>query len=498
MRIDRVFRRFAFVAAVVLAVVGLAWGQATENAQTTEGAQTARIALVAAIEGAIGPGATRHVRNVIEEAEARDAEVLVLRIDTPGGLVDSTREIIAAILDSTVPVIGYVAPSGAHAASAGTYIIYATHVAAMAPGTNIGAATPVQMGGLPGRQPPGEDERGGERKNGAEEAEGGDGEPKTERQRSPEDTMTAKAVNDAVAFIRSLAEIHGRNADWAERAVREAVSVSSREALELGVVEIVANDVGALLEQADGREVSGGKVERALATKGLSVEHLEPDFMTRALSILSNPNVAFLLLMIGVYGLIFEFTQPGSVGPGVVGVICLVLALYALNQLPLDYAGLALVIAGIVFMIAEAFTPTFGILGIGGLAAFMIGASMLIDTDVPAYQISWWVIGGTAAASGGILILLVGYLWRVYRRPAMGGSSASRMVGTRAEVLDWSGDHGHVWAESERWTARGVSDLKQGEEVRVRSIDGLTLVIDRVADSAASVASDPRRPAEGG
>lgn len=310
--------------------------------------------------------------------------------------------------------------------------------------------------------------------------------------------MTAKAVNDAVAFIRSLAEIHGRNADWAERAVREAVSVSSREALELGVVEIVANDVGALLEQADGREVSGGKVERALATKGLSVEHLEPDFMTRALSILSNPNVAFLLLMIGVYGLIFEFTQPGSVGPGVVGVICLVLALYALNQLPLDYAGLALVIAGIVFMIAEAFTPTFGILGIGGLAAFMIGASMLIDTDVPAYQISWWVIGGTAAASGGILILLVGYLWRVYRRPAMGGSSASRMVGTRAEVLDWSGDHGHVWAESERWTARGVSDLKQGEEVRVRSIDGLTLVIDRVADSAASVASDPRRPAEGG
>jgi membrane-bound serine protease (ClpP class) len=384
------------------------------------------------------------------------------------------RKIIAAILASPVPVVGWVAPPGAHAASAGTYILYATHVAAMAPGTNLGAATPVQLGG--GGLPTGEDE---DRQGDAEDGEGGD-------DKVPKDAMEAKMVNDAVAFIRSLAELHDRNAEWAEKAVREGASLSAEQALKEGVIELMAGDAATLLDEIDGRTVTVGGAERTLATRGAVLEHLEPSFLTRTLSLLSDPNVAFLLLMIGVYGLIFEFSNPGSIGPGVVGAICLLLGLYALHQLPLDYAGLALLLLGIAFMVAEAVTPSFGVLGVGGLVAFIVGAAMLIDTDLPAYQLSWWAIAGAAAVSALLLILLLGYLWRTYR--GRGRADGTGLIGAPATVLDWSAaagtqGEGHVWVHGERWAARGDPGLAPGEAVRVQALEGLTLVVGH-ADAA--------------
>lgn len=473
-------RRLLFALAALLAAAATGWSAAQDTAGP--------VALLAAIEGPIGPATVHHVDNVVEAARERNAEILVLRLDTPGGLADAMREVIELILASPVPVAGYVAPPGAHAASAGTYILYATHIAAMAPGTNLGAATPVQIGGgipgLPRREDGPKDEAPGD-----DAPADGDAEEEPPRVPAGGEAMSMKAVNDAVAFIRSLAELHGRNADWAEEAVREAASLSAQRALELGVVDLVADDVAALLAAVDGRTVTAGNVERTLATVGLPVEEIEVGVVTEVLAVLSNPNVAFILLMVGVYGLIFEFSQPGSIGPGVVGVICLVLGLYALNQLPLNYAGLALLVIGIAFMVAEAVTPTFGILGIGGLIAFIIGAAMLVDTEAPEYQLSWWVIGGTAAVTGTVLVLVLGYIWRVYWR--MPKRDAAHMLGAHGEVIDWSGEEGHVWAESERWLARGEKDLAAGDAVRVREMEGLTLIVGRAGDEAAP--SEPGR-----
>lgn len=457
-------RLLAFAVAVVLTAGSAGWGQAPESGLSEP------VVLVAGIKGPIGPATERHVKDVLDLARDRDAAAVVLRIDTPGGLVTSMRTIVSTIIGSAVPVIGYVAPPGAHAASAGTYILYAAHVAAMAPGTNLGAATPVRMGGgFPGTPSPGESGPAEDEKN-SESSPG----PST-------GASEKKVVNDAVAFIRSLAEMRGRNAEWAEKAVREGASLPAHEAAKLQVIDMVAEDVEGLLTAADGRTVTVAGAERRLSTGGVPVEQVDPDFMTRALGILSNPNLAFILLMIGVYGLIFEFINPGSIGPGVAGAICLILGLYALNQLPLDYAGLALVFAGVAFMVAEAITPTFGVVGVGGLVAFVIGAAMLVDTNVPAYQLSWWTIGGVAAVSGAVLVFLVGYLWRVYRRPGM--RRAGRVVGTEGRVLDWSNDEGHVWAEGERWTARGEKNLTEGASVYVRGVDGLTLVVECSSDT---------------
>ena len=490
MQIGQRLGRVVLAAAAIILGAALVYGQ--ENGEG--GGAADRLVLVAAIEGPIGPATTRHVEKVIEEAEERNVEALVLRLYTPGGLADAMRDIITKILDSRVPVLGYVAPSGAHAASAGTYILYATHVAAMAPATNLGAATPVQIGGgggLPGM--PGEEDQGGEGDGGEAGAEGdkiaeegessgeGDGGEGAAEEEQPAlsggDALTAKATNDAVAFIRGLAELRGRNADWAEKAVREAASLSAREALEQNVIDLMAGDVGELLEKADGRTVSVANAERSLNTAGAAIEQVEPDAITRLLSVLSNPNVAFVLMMIGIYGLIFEFTNPGAILPGVVGAISLILGLYALNQLPLDYAGLALVLLGIALMTAEAFSPSLGILGISGLVAFVLGSAMLFDTDVPAYQLDWWLIGVMAALSGSVLVLILGYTLHAYRRPPVSGDA--RMLAARPEVLDWSGGEGYVWTEGERWRATGPPDLTAGETVRVRRKDGLTLVVER-------------------
>lgn len=480
MTIGRWFRR-TFVAAAVLALAaGAGLGQQGKP-ETTAGAAPV---LVGAVEGAIGPATVRHVERLVKDAAEARATALVLRLDTPGGLTDSTREIIAEILGSPVPVIGWVAPPGAHAASAGTYILYATHLAAMAPGTNIGAATPVQLGGTPGlpgpAEPPEEPVEPEEPEEPAEEPAAPDGDDKDEVSERPPlsgtDAMSAKVTNDAVAFIRSLAEMRSRNADWAEKAVREAASLSADAAVAEGVVELQAENLDELLAAADGRTVTVLGDERVLETASAPVEFVEPGAVTRLLGVLSNPNIALVLMMIGIYGLIFEFMNPGLVGPGVIGAICLTLGLYSLNQLPLDYAGLALIGLGIAFMVAEAISPSFGILGFGGLTAFVLGSAMLIDTDIPAYQLSWWLIAAMAAFSGAVLILLLGLSWRAYRRAP---ASIAPMMGVAAEVLDWSGGTGHVLAQGERWSARGPPDLVPGESVRIEAVDGLTLTVTR-------------------
>src|SRR6267143_933056 len=425
-----------------------------------------RPALMIEIDGAIGPATARYVKEALTTAGERRVDVVILRLNTPGGLATSMREIIADVLGSSVPVIGYVAPSGAHAASAGTYILYATHIAAMAPGTNLGAATPVQIGGpLPGLPDASPDKSDKEKK------DGGDQQP------ALKDAMTAKATNDAVALIRSLAELRGRNADWAEKAVREAASLSASGALQANVIDPVARNPTELLQLIDGRtvELAGGDM-RQLATKGLTIERLDPGWLIRLLSVITDPNVAFILLMVGIYGLIFEFSTPGAIAPGVIGTICLLLGLYALNMLPINYAGLALMLLGIAFLVVETFNPTV-VLGLGGVAAFLLGAAMLFRIEAPGYQLSWTVIIIAAAMIFSLTVLVLGSLWRARRNPARVGVQAMR--GLPAEVLDRSGSEGHVFTHGERWQAHGTEVLAPGETVEVADIKDLTLVVRR-------------------
>ena len=419
-----------------------------------------RLALTIAIDGAIGPASASYVKEALAKASERRAEVVILRMNTPGGLSSSMREIIADVLASPVPVIGYVAPSGAHAASAGTYILYAAHIAAMAPGTNIGAATPVQLGGpvpgLPSSTP--------DKDNKDKEAE-------------PKDAMTAKATNDAVAFIRSLAELRNHNADWAEKAVREAATLSANGALQAHVIDYVARDPAELLKEVDGRtvEVAGGKTQR-LATKDAVVETIDPGWISRFLAVITDPNVALILMLVGVYGLIFEFMSPGAVAPGVVGTICLLISLYALNLLPINFTGLGLMLVGIVLLTVEVFNPTV-VLGVGGIVAFVLGAVMLFKVEAPGYRLSRPLIFIASAMFIGLVLVVLRSLRRARKAPVRVGSQAMR--GLSAQVLDWSENEGHVFAHGERWQARGTEAFSPGETVEVANIVDLTLVVRR-------------------
>ncbi|RUW49102.1 nodulation protein NfeD [Mesorhizobium sp. M8A.F.Ca.ET.021.01.1.1] len=423
-----------------------------------------RAALSVAIDGAIGPASSRQLKEALDAAARRDAAVLILQLDTPGGLVTSMREMIADILASPVPVIGYVAPAGGHAASAGTYILYATHVAAMAPGTNLGAATPVEIGGLPSLP-------GGDKSD-----QKGEGDQKDANGRPAGDAMMAKVTNDAVALIRSLAELRGRNGDWGEKAVREAASLSANAALQEHVIDFVARDTTELLLLADGRtvDVAGKKV--VLATKGLPVETLKPGWFIQLLSVITDPNTAVILMLVGVYGIVFEFTSPGAVAPGVIGTICLVLGLYALDLLPINYTGLALMLLGVVFLIIEAFNPTV-VLGLGGVAAFLFGAAMLLRVEGPGFALSWAIIGPAAALTLGLALLSGTYLWAARRNPPRVGGEAMR--GQPAEILDWQGGEGHVLALGERWRAKADEPVAAGDSVEVTDISDLVLTVRR-------------------
>jgi len=447
----------AAAAAVALVVSSLA---------ASAGENDSKLALTVSVDGAIGPATARYVKDALTKASERHAEVVVLRMNTPGGLSTSMREIIADVLASRVPVVGYVAPSGAHAASAGTYILYATHIAAMAPGTNLGAATPVQIGGpLPGLPDATPDKGDKDKKDGSDQ------QPKTK------DAMMAKATNDAVALIRSLAELRGRNADWAEKAVREAESLSANAALQAKVIDLVARDQAELLMQIDGRavEVAGGDT-RQLATRDAGREAIDPGWTSGFLRVITDPNVAFILMLVGIYGLIFELSSPGAVAPGVIGTICLLLGLYALNMLPINYAGLGLMLFGITLLVIEAFNPTV-VLGLGGIIAFVLGAVMLFEIEEPGFRLSWSVIGIAAAIFIGLILVVLGSLRRAQKGPVRLGAQAMR--GQPAEILDWSESEGHVFTQGERWQARGTEAFKPGEVVEVANITDLTLVVRR-------------------
>jgi membrane-bound serine protease (ClpP class) len=398
------------------------------------------------VRGVIGPATAEYDGRGLAHAARERAELVVLRLDTPGGLDTSMRAIVRDILASTVPVVGYVAPPGARAASAGTFILYACHVAAMAPGTNLGAASPVSIGFTP--------------------TPGSDGDKKG----APADVHERKAMQDAAAYIRSLAELRGRNAQWAAKAVTEAASLSASEAKAQDVVELIAADESELLRQLDGRSVKIGNGERALHVAGATITPFAPDWHFRVLAIIADPTVAMILMLIGVYGLIFEFGHPGFVFPGVFGAVSLLLGLYALHLLPVNYAGLALMAIGIGFMIAEVFVPAFGSLGLGGVAAFVIGALMLIDTDVPGFGIPRALIALFALVTAAFVIVVVRLAVRARNRPLVSGLRS--MIGASGEMLEDAAETGWASINGETWRVRVDAPVVKGRRIRVVGMNG--------------------------
>lgn len=444
-----------------LALLLLAFGLVAAVAPAPTPARDGASAVVVHMDGVIGPASADYLSRSLAKAQDLDATAVVLRLDTPGGLDTSMREMIREILASPVPVIVYVAPGGARAASAGTFILYAGHVAAMAPGTNVGAATPVQIGGLPGRP--------------RDEADTPDADPDAAESRASRDASTAKATNDAVAYIRSLARLRGRNADWAEDAVRTAASLEADAALEARVIDFVARDVDDVLAQAHGRTVNAGGSEIVLKTRDVAVAHVRPDWRNRLLSAITNPNVALVLMMIGIYGLVFEFMNPGALYPGVIGAICLLIGLYALAALPVSYVGGALILIGMGLMVAEIFAPSFGILGIGGVFAFLLGGVLFMDTDATGFGVSLPLVAGLALASLAFSLGVLRMALSARRKRVVSGRE--EMLGAPGVVQDWNNGSGHVFAHSERWRAVSADPLRPGDAVRTLAMDGLTLTV---------------------
>lgn len=414
--------------------------------------------LVFDVKGVIGFTSADYLKRAVQRAQDENASLIIMRIDTPGGLVSSTREMIQTILASPIPIVGYVAPSGARAASAGTYLMYASHLAAMAPATHLGAATPIQMG-APGTTPPtqpSKDEKNDDGQAGAAER---------------------KLMNDAVAYLRGLAELRNRNADWAEKAVREGATLTANQALQENVIEIVAPDLRELLAAVDGRSVTTSAGPVTLATRDKPFIQIDPSWHIQVLQVIADPNVAFILLLIGIYGILFELLNPGAIFPGVIGGISLVLALTALTVLPTNLGGVALLLLGIALLAGEAFTPGFGIMGIGGIVAFILGGLFLFDPDQVDidFSVSTPLIIGAAIASAGILAGVLGVAVRSRQRQVRTG--AEQLIGSSGEVVQWSGQTGRVRVHGETWGARSGSVLLEGDPVVVTDREGLTLIV---------------------
>lgn len=436
--------------------IGLALSLAFLLVRTAVAAPVAQIE----IKGPIGPGVSSFVSEGIKDAQSGNYAAILLIMDTPGGLDSSMREIIQAVLDSRVPVIGYVAPSGARAASAGTYILMACHIAAMAPGTTIGAATPIAIGGsAPGPSKP----SGSEDSSDAEKRPG----------------LEDKIISDSAAYMRALAKMRGRPVDWAEKFVREAASVSDSEALDNGIIEFTAASARDLLIQIDGRVVTIDGKDWVLETMESDVIVVQPTWRDDFLAFITNPNIAYLLLLVGIYGFIFEFSNPGLIVPGIVGGVALILGLYALHLLPVNYAGLALIGLGLALITTEAFLPSFGVLGIGGIIAFVLGSILLFDTDIPGFQVSGYLIGAVALVSSALALLFMAMAVRAWRRPVVIG--VGDMSGITGTVIDWKGQEGHVQTHGEVWMAKSALPLAKGEKVRVKGREGLLLEVESAA-----------------
>jgi len=440
---------------------------ATPASAPAAAAAAASVSLLT-IDGPIGPAYADYVERGIARAAQERRALIVLRLDTPGGLDTAMRSTIRAILAAPLPVACYVAPSGARAASAGTYILYACHIAAMAPGTNLGAATPVQVGtASPGPTGPGPPEGG--------------------KDKAPS-AMEAKAVNDAAAYIRGLAQLRGRNADWAEQSVRQSLSLSAGDALAAGVVDIVARDLAQLLALADSRVVRVHNADWRVAVAGAAVADAAPDWRTRFLAVIANPSVALILLTVGMYGLLFEFMSPGAVLPGVMGAICLLLGLYGMQLLPINYSGLALICFGLACMVAEAFLPSFGVIGLGGVVAFVIGALLLMDSEAPGFGMPLGFVAGVGITAALLVGATAQVALRTRRRPAPGVTAG--LEGEIAEMLGDAVREGWANVGGETWRVVSDTPLRAGQRVRVVGRSGRVL---RVVpfDAAASARAPP-------
>ena len=464
-RFNRKDMRQLLAVLVVMLAAALLYGETRDKA------------ILLSVNDAIGPAIADYIERGLDKANDAGAEIVIIQLDTPGGLDLSMRSIIRAIIASPVPVAIHVAPPGARAASAGTYMMYAAHVAAMAPGTNLGAATPVQMGGMPGMEPPAKPAPGA-----ADDEAGSEAADKDEDKDAPKDplsnadAMTKKIVNDAAAYIRSLAEMRGRNAEWAEQAVREGVSLSSEQALEAGVIDIIAGDIADLLQQVNGRTVSLQNGERTLNTGGLIVEAIEPDWRNELLAIITNPNIAYILMLLGIYGLFFELANPGYVLPGVIGGVSLLLALYALQVLPVNYAGLGLMFLGIALIVGELFMPSFGILGIGGIVSFVLGSILLFDRESGNIAVSMPLIIAVSVLSAGFFLIVIRSLYASRQRPVVAGSE--ELIGATGRIAaDFSGT-GVIYIHGEQWNAQSDTPMRGGDNARVTGRDGLILHVE--------------------
>ncbi len=408
-------------------------------------AQKSPPVVVLDVADAISPGTSEYIAFGIEEAARKKAQLLVIRLDTPGGLVTSTRDIVKSIFGSDVPVAVYVAPGGARAASAGTFITMSAHIAAMAPGTNIGAASPVSGGG-----------------------------------KQIQGDMRKKAMNDVAAFARAVASRTGRNTEWAESAVREAVSVDEAEALRQKVIDLVAADVRSLLLAVHGRKIklaSGATV--TLATRGAAQIVLERSWRQRVLTLLSDPNIAYILMLLGMYGLFFELSNPGAILPGVVGAISLLLALYALKVLPVNYVGLLLMGLAVIMFLLEIQVVSYGGLTIGGIIAMTLGSVMLIDSPDPYLQISLKVILPAVAGTAMFFVWLVGMGFRAQRRRAVSGSEGMLAQSGIVSVSPGGGAPAKIRVRGEIWLADSEEPLQVGDRVRVVSVEGLRLRVEK-------------------
>ncbi|MCK4841622.1 MAG: nodulation protein NfeD [Methylococcales bacterium] len=444
-----------FVLLLLLTVV------ATVHSEPKESQSVNKTSIVIQLEinDVIGPATADYIERNLQKAINSQAKAVLITMDTPGGLDLSMRQIIKKIIASPIPVISYVTPGGSRAASAGTYILYASHIAAMAPATNLGAATPVQIGGFGGF--------GNDKDNTDKDS------TDEEKPKPLSDPMSHKMINDAAAYIRGLAKMHGRNEQWAEQAVREAVSLSAEEALKLNVIDVVASDVSDLFRQLQGRKIVLSDKELILNFESIKIQKIKPDWRSQFLAVITNPSIAYILLMIGIYGLVFEFSNPGSIVPGTVGGICLLLALYALQLLPVNYAGMGLILLGIALMTAESFVPSFGILGLGGVVAFVIGSVIFMDTDVPGFGIDLGLVAGFALSSAVFFIIAIGLLLK--SRHSLIVSGKEEMLGSVGIVQDDFSGTGRVRIHSENWRASCEQPLHKNEKVRVTAIDGLIL-----------------------
>ncbi len=434
----------------LLAIAG--WSIAQSIATSPQNLE--KTALVLKIDGAIGPATQEYIQQGLHTAAIHSATLVILQINTPGGLDQSMRGIISAIIASPVPVISYVAPSGARAASAGTYIMYASHIAAMAPGTNLGAATPVSIG-MPSEK------------------------PSVDQKPLPKTAEEKKALNDALAYIRSLAELRNRNVSWGEQAVSQGASLSANEALKIQVIDVIANDIPSLLQQIDGRKINLQGQERILQTQNLKIETLEPSWRSRFLAIITDPNVAYILLIIGMWGIFFEFVNPGLVLPGVVGAISLLLGLYALQLLPVNYAALGLILLGVIFLVAELFVASFGVLAVGGIIAFVLGSILLFQKDVPGYQIAKSIVITVAVLTSGFFLVILRMALKARKKPIVSG--AESLIGSVVTVIVMPNQTPRVRIQGELWQIQSEAPLQAGQTVEVVAMKGLILVVKPVS-----------------